>query len=361
MDLEQGEQTLSLFASYFQFYTGTSPRILYNLRGRTNGLAGKKTPLQILITGANGFVGGHLIRHLLATTPDHSITGTVYNQTSQNLPDIQTVSIDLTDADATHALIEQVQPDVIYHLAAQSSPALSFKQPWATLEVNIKAQLNVLEACQKLNLKPHTIITSSAEIYGIVKPEAMPLTEDHPLRPTSPYSLSKVTQDLMGLQYFLNYDIPVIRVRAFNHLGPGQNENFVAPAFALQIARIEAGLQQPIIRVGNLEAMRDFTDVRDIVRAYHLLAQHGQAGEAYNVASNTAYSIQQMLDGLLALTPHNIEVQLDPERLRPSDIPIIQGDCSKLRAQTGWEPTLDFEKTLRDVLDDCRQRVNIAQ
>jgi GDP-4-dehydro-6-deoxy-D-mannose reductase len=188
----------------------------------------------------------------------------------------------------------------------------------------------------------------------------VPISEDAPLRPSSPYSVSKAAQDLLGLQYFLSHQFPVLRARAFNHIGPGQSDRFVAPAFAIQIARIESGQQVPTLYVGDLSDRRDFTDVRDIVRAYALIMERGTPGEVYNVASGEARSIQSLLDTLLKHTTARIDVQVDPQRLRPSRIPILQGDCARLKNATGWQPVIPFEQTLRDVLEDCRQRVTQA-
>lgn len=318
--------------------------------------------MRILVTGANGFAGQHLIRHLLQVESDAAIYGTVYHADPATLPDhVSYHAIDLTDEADTTALIADIKPDIIFHLAAQASAAVSFKQPWQTLETNIRAQFNVFEACIHADIRPRIIITSSAEIYGIIDEAHIPITEDHPLQPNSPYSLSKATQDLMGYQYHIAYQLPVIRVRAFNHIGPGQSANFVAPAFAMQIAKIEAGLQEPILRVGNLNAQRDFIDVRDVVRAYHLLAQQGNAGQAYNVASNHPYSIRELLDVLLSLTTVEINEEVDPDRLRPSDTPIIQGDYGRLHNETGWQPEISIQDSLRDVLNDCRARIKTTQ
>jgi GDP-4-dehydro-6-deoxy-D-mannose reductase len=310
--------------------------------------------VRILITGATGFVGNILTRHLLDTAPDSELHGTAYGGQS-GAPGITYHEINLVDPNATHALIARVQPDQIYHLAGQAFVPRSFEDPWETLEINIRAQLNIIRSCLTLGLRPRLLITSSAEVYGDV--QQVPINEDAPLRPSSPYSVSKAAQDLLGLQYFLSHQMPVLRARAFNHIGPGQSDRFVAPAFAIQIARIEAGQQEPTLYVGDLSDRRDFTDVRDIVRAYALIMERGIAGDVYNVASGEARSIQSLLDTLLKHTTARISVQVDPERLRPSRIPILQGDCTRLKHATGWQPAIPFEQTLRDVLEDCRQRV----
>ncbi|KXK50443.1 MAG: GDP-6-deoxy-D-mannose reductase [Anaerolineae bacterium] len=263
--------------------------------------------------------------------------------------------VDLCRPAAVVELIAEVRPDHIYHLAGQAFVPQSFIDPWDTIENNVRGQLNVILACLKADIRPRLLITSSAEIYGEVK--TFPTDETTPLMPTSPYSVSKAAQDQLAYQYFVSHDMPTLRIRAFNHIGPGQSDRFVAPAFAMQIARIEAGLQEPVINVGDLTARRDFTDVRDVVRAYSLLMKHGVAGEAYNVASGVAHSIQHLLDMLVSLSSQRIEVRVDPNRLRPSPIPVLQGDASKLRHATGWAPQIPFESSLRDVLEDCRARI----
>ena len=313
--------------------------------------------MRILITGATGFVGNILTRHLLATAPDAEIHGTSFGSQT-GTPGISYHDVNLVEPDATFALVERVMPDAIYHLAGQAFVPRSFENPWETLEINIRAQLNIIQACLAFGLRPRLLITSSAEVYGDV--QHVPISEDAPLRPSSPYSVSKAAQDLLGLQYFLSHQFPVLRARAFNHIGPGQSDRFVAPAFAIQIARIEAGQQAPTLYVGDLSDRRDFTDVRDIVRAYGLIMERGTPGEVYNVASGEARSVQSLLDTLLKHTTARIDVQVDPQRLRPSRIPILQGDCTRLKNATGWQPVIPFEQTLRDVLEDCRQRVTQA-
>jgi len=312
----------------------------------------------ILITGASGFVGQHLITALRHAQPDATLIGTMHRSTVSSDDDyIRYIRIDLCDADRVKSLLSEIRPSVIYHLAGQSSPAYSFEAPWDTLETNIRSQFNILQGCHELGLTPRILVITSAEIYGAVKPDELPITEDTPLRPASPYSLSKITQDMMGWQYYLCYQLPVIRARAFNHPGPGQSERFVITAFAMQVARIEAGLQEPVIHVGNLSALRDFTDVRDMVRAYQLLIEHGQPGEAYNIASNQAISIAEVLQDLLSYSTVAIRTELDTTRLRPADIPCIQGSYEKLNAATGWTPQIPFAHSLRAILEDCRERV----
>jgi GDP-4-dehydro-6-deoxy-D-mannose reductase len=328
----------------------------YNPLPNDDYTTGSSVP--ILITGASGFVGQHLITSLRQSQPDEALIGTMNRSTvTSNDDHLRYVRIDLCDTALVKALLDEIRPSVIYHLAGQSSPAYSFEAPWETLETNIRSQFNILQGCHELGLTPRILVVTSAEIYGTVQPEELPITEDAPLRPASPYSLSKITQDMMGWQYYLCHQLPVIRARAFNHPGPGQSERFVITAFAMQVARIEAGLQEPIIQVGNLSAQRDFTDVRDVVRAYQLLIERGQAGEAYNIASNQAISIAEVLAALLSYSRVAIRTELDVSRLRPADIPCIQGSYAKLNAATGWTPQIPFTQSLQAILEDCRQRV----
>lgn len=317
--------------------------------------------MQVIVTGAGGFVGPHLIQHIQDVEPQANIYGCTRLLQENLIRDVAYQQIDLKDYDAVHDWIAAIQPDLIYHLAGQSSPSKALNAVWETIETNIRIQLNIFQACIDLNIKPRIITISSGEIYtgGISDPATMPVNETAELRPSNPYALSKATQDLMGLQYFLSHQLPIIRVRPFNHTGPHQRASFVAPDFALQIAKIEVGLQSPLMRVGNLQAQRDFTDVRDVVRAYVLLSQLGKAGETYNVSSNKTYSIQALLDTLLSFTDSDITVEIDPKRFRPVDVPVVQGDNTRLVALTGWQPTINFEQTLHDLLQDCRERVKI--
>lgn len=317
--------------------------------------------MRVLITGASGFVGYHIATYLQSTQPNIILHGTVLDSNQQLSPAYaHRYEIDLRDTEQVLNMLATSQPDAIYHLAAQAFVPRSFEDPWETLENNIRSQLNVIEGCLKLGIQPRILVISSAEVYGEVSTNQMPMDENTPLRPTNPYSVSKVTQDMMGLQYYLSHQLPIMRARAFNHIGPGQSTRFVAPSFANQIALIEANQQEPFIYVGNLEAKRDFTDVRDIVRAYALIIEKGTPGQAYNVASGKAYSIQYLLDTLLTYSEIDIDIRIDEKRLRPVDVPEIRGDISKLNQDTDWQPIITFEETLKDVLNDCRQRIQNA-
>jgi GDP-4-dehydro-6-deoxy-D-mannose reductase len=267
------------------------------------------------------------------------------------------VRADLRDPAAVKALVEEARPDAIFHLAAQAFVPTSFADPWDTLENNIRSQLNLLEAVRQLGASPRMLVVGSNEEYGAPEPGELPQTEESPLRPNNPYAVSKVAQDMLGLQYFLSYGVPVVRVRPFNHTGPGQSPNFVVPAFASQIARIEAGLQEPVMKVGNLEAARDFSDARDIVRGYYLALTQGEPGEVYNLASERARTIQEVLDILLSYARAEIRVERDPGRYRPVDVPVVYGSAEKLRRRTGWQVEIPFEQTLRDTLEYWRRQV----
>jgi GDP-4-dehydro-6-deoxy-D-mannose reductase len=313
--------------------------------------------VRILITGISGFVGRHLVQHLLDASPDAEIHGTTQKQTPQDTFSAIYHTLDLRDAQAVRDLLAEVQPEQIYHLAAQAFVPRSFEDPWDTLENNIRSQLNIIIACIAQGIKPRILVVGSAEAYGMVKPEDIPIHEEIPLRPSSPYSVSKVTQDMMGLQYHTSHQMPIIRVRPFNHTGPGQDERFVVPAFAMQIARIEIGLQAPVVKVGDLSAERDFTDVRDVVRAYRLVVEQGTSGEVYNISSGASHSIQSVLDQLCSESTIPIKVETDPARMRPNAIPVLRGDSTKLREAVGWQPAISFNQMLKDVLNDCRQRI----
>jgi GDP-4-dehydro-6-deoxy-D-mannose reductase len=308
-----------------------------------------------LITGASGFAGRHLAGHLVAST-NWEITG-VQSHSAAPLDGVLMLSCDLLDADLTRRVIAHHDPDYIFHLAAQAYVPKAVANPAGTLNTNIIAQVNLLEACRAAEIDPIIVVVSSADIYGDVPPEQSPIRETAPFRPRNPYAVSKATQDLLGLQYTLSYGMRIVRVRPFNHIGPGQNDRFVVSSLARQIAEIEVKRADPVLLVGNLEAQRDFLDVRDVVRAYALVARAEFAGEVFNVASGVARPIQAVLDHLLRLTRVDVEVHQDPARLRPSDIPVLVGDASTLRAATGWRPDIAFEQSLADTLDDWRRRL----
>ncbi len=273
------------------------------------------------------------------------------------LDGVRMLVCDLLDADLTNRVVERYRPDVIFHLAAQAYVPKAVANPAETLVNNAVSQVNVFEACRRAGLDPIIVVVSSAEVYGAVPPEDVPIIEQHGFAPRNPYAVSKVTQDMLGLQYALSYGMRVVRVRPFNHIGPGQNERFVVSSLARQIAEIELGLADAVLLVGNLDAVRDFLDVRDVVAAYEAVARTEFEGDVFNVASGTGRSIQSILDTLLALSDANVSIQEDPARLRPSDIPVLVGDASRLHAATGWEPSITIEQSLRDTLDGWRSRL----
>ncbi len=316
--------------------------------------------MRILITGATGFAGSHLADQLL-TQADVEVWG------ASNSPDcppfldrrVRLAQIDLCDPTRVGELLASVKPDQIYHLAGQAFVPQSWADPWDTLENNIRPQLNIIHSCLHLNLNLVRILSiCSNEEYGRLNPDELPAREDTPFRADSPYGVSKIAQDFLAQAYYLSHRLHIIRVRPFNHLGPRQNTRFVAADFASQIASIERGLRPPILRVGNLRAERDFTDVRDIVRGYIALLEKGRPGEAYNIASGVPRPVRAVLDGLLAYSTAPITVEVDPAKLRPSDTPRQQGDATKMMAATGWAPIIPFEQSLKDLLDYERKRLS---
>ncbi len=311
--------------------------------------------LRVLITGADGFVGRYLTAELRAA--GWEVWGMV--RAPVDLGDLPVVVADLEDRASLGRAVREVHPQALVHLAAQTHVPTAFRDPEGTYRVNVLGQLRLLEEVRRLDPPPRTLIVSSAEVYGPVRPEELPLSEDAPLRPANPYAVTKAAQDLMGLQYFLSYRLPVIRARPFNHLGPGQRPDFVASAFARQVAEAELGLRDPVVRVGNLEARRDFTDVRDVVRAYRLLLEKGEPGEVYNVGSGRSHSIRWILETLIRLARVEVRVEVDPELLRPVDVPDKVCDARRLRERTGWSPQIPLERTLEEMLDWWRRRLAV--
>jgi GDP-4-dehydro-6-deoxy-D-mannose reductase len=310
---------------------------------------------RVLITGASGFVGRHLIAELNAAG-HHEIVG-LSSRPRPPLPAGRSIVCDLLDADLTRRVLKRYRPEVIVHLAGQAYVPRAATDPAGTLITNAVGQINLLEGCRTIGLDPIVLIASSAEVYGIADPKDMPLTEDQPLRPGNAYAVSKLAQDMYGLQYFLSYGMRIVRVRPFNQIGPGQSDRFVIAGFARQIAEAEAGIADPVLLVGNLQAQRDFLDVRDSVRALRLLAHERYAGEVFNLASGVPRSISSMLEMLLDMSSLKIDIRQDPARMRPADLPILAGDASKLREATGWSPSLEISQSVKDTLDDWRQRV----
>jgi len=316
---------------------------------------------RVLITGVTGFAGSHLVDYLL-TRGDCEIFGIQrWRSRTENIEhltadQITLLECDLRDATSTRDTLEKVRPEWIFHLAAQSFVPTSWTAPTESLMTNVLAQVNLFEAVRHMGLKCRIQLACSSEEYGLVLANEVPIRETNPLRPLSPYAVSKVAQDMLGYQYWMSWKVDCVRTRGFNHEGPRRGPVFVASDFAKQIADIERGRKPPLLRVGNLEAQRDFTDVRDMVKAYWLALERCEPGEVYNIASGKAWRIRDVLDLLLGMSSKKIEVREDPARLRPSDVPILLGDSSKFRAATGWTASIPFEQTLRDMLEHWRAR-----
>ncbi len=317
--------------------------------------------MRVLVTGITGFVGSHFAEYALSRGAE--VYGSYrWRSKTENIDHfrhrVTLIECDLRDTSSVHNLVATSDPDYVIHLAAQSYVHASWHSPAETFNTNIISQVNLLEAIRHRGARaPRFLVIGSSEEYGLVHADEMPIRESNPLRPLSPYAVSKVAQDLMGYQYFKSFGLPIVRARAFNHEGPRRGDVFVTSNFARQIAEIESGQRPPRIFVGNLKAIRDYSDVRDIVRGYWLLLERGEPGEVYNLCSGRGWAIQQILDFLLAdARVTDIRVEEDPARLRPSDVPVLIGDASKAKARTGWEPQIPFERTLRDLLDYWRVR-----
>ena len=311
-----------------------------------------------LITGISGFVGSHLAEYLLEKGME--VYGTIrWRSKLDNIAHIKDklklIETDIRDAHSMQKTIDEAEPDYVFHLAAQSFIPTSWRAPSETVSTNVLGTLNLLEAIKDSKTDPRILVAGSSEEYGMVLPEEIPIKETNPLRPLSPYAVSKVATDMLGYQYHQSYGLKIVRTRAFNHTGPRRGEPFVTSNFAKQVAEIEKGIKKPIIHVGNLDAKRDFTDVRDMVKAYYLAVQICTLGEVYNICSGQAMTIQYVLNVLLDLSDVEvIEQKYDPDRMRPSDVAILKCDCSKFKEQTGWIPTFMFRTTMQDLLDYWR-------
>jgi GDP-4-dehydro-6-deoxy-D-mannose reductase len=315
-------------------------------------------PSRIFITGYTGFVGSYLVEQCRIRYPQAELFGLTGHPTLHTaLPGISDVRLsvaDITQPEAVRQVVAEVKPDLVIHLAAQSSVSASWKDPSGTLRVNAGGTIHLLEALRFEQLTPRIVLVGSGEQYGMVRPEDNPIREECPFRPANPYAASKAAQDLYGYQYFVAYGLPILRARPFNHFGPRQTSTFVIANFARQIALIEAEKAEPVLSVGNLQARRDFLPVEDVVAAYLAVAEQGRPGEAYNIGSGQARSIRAMLDLLLTFARRSIQLREDPARLRPVDVPLLEADTSRLRADTNWRPAVQFELALQRTLDYWR-------
>ncbi|MBV9329059.1 MAG: GDP-mannose 4,6-dehydratase [Chloroflexi bacterium] len=347
--------------------------------------------MRVLITGITGMAGSFLAEYLVDHHPNVEVFGTFrWRSKLDNLQDLRrrgllnvldegqritdqvslarvaqrdrvtVIDCELQDASAVRGIVRAVQPDRVFHLAAQSFVPTSWTAPAATLTNNIVSELNMFEAIREARLDPVIHIAGSSEEYGLVYPDEAPISESNPMRPLSPYAVSKVAQETLAIQYFRSYGMKCIVTRGFNHTGPRRGQVFATSSFAKQIAQIEAGLQDPVLQGGDLDSKRDWTDTRDMVRAYWLAAERGTPGEVYNVGRGTCMRVGEMLDILLSHTSAPISIEQDPSRMRPSDVRLLWANVDKFKKATNWEPTIPFEKTMADLLEYWRDRIRAS-
>lgn len=322
--------------------------------------------MRSFITGINGFSGSHLAEYLL-TIPDMEVAGVLRpNSTNRNVKHLKSAKLfegDMVDYGSLLKPIMDYKPDYIFHLAAKTHVNYSFTNPLTCLMDNGVGTMNLLEAVrflkERFDYDPVIMICSSSEVYGQVDKKELPITENNPLRPSSPYAVSKAYEDMLAYQYWLSWKMKIVRTRAFSHTGPRRGDVFAVSGFAKQIAMIEAGKNEPIIKVGNLDSVRTFADVSDIARAYWLCATKCDYGDVYNICGNTVITIKEILDMLISYsTCKNITVEVDQAKLRPSDVTSQIADCSKFKQKTGWEPLVDFKtETLKNVLNYWRENI----
>lgn len=310
--------------------------------------------MKAFITGAGGFMGPHLVRYL------HEKGKEVFSTYYEPISDINELKklgraeeLDVRDKEKFRKMLEDFKPDTVYHLAAQSYPTVSWEKPNYTIQANVEGTINLFESLKELKLNPVVIVACSSAEYGFVKPEEVPINEEHSLLPLHPYGVSKVAEDLLTYQYYKNFGLRGIRVRIFNTTGPGK-VNDVCSDFTRQAVMIEKGLQEPIFKTGNLNAKRAITDVRDIIKAFHLLAEKGQPGEVYNASGEKAYLIKDILDIVIKTAGIDVKTETDPKLLRLTDEPIIFGDSTKLKNETGWKQEIPIEKTIKDMIEFWR-------
>jgi len=314
----------------------------------------------VLITGINGFVGSHLAD--LLVSEGYQVSGIALTRNLRHLSHVeQQISIaygDVRNAKEVQNILAEVKPDCIYHLAGSSFVPDAEADPRIVYDVNVLGTINVLEAARSTHLNAKILIVGSGEVYGHVPEAALPVKEDYPLNPTSLYGVTKACADLLAYQYATAYQMDVIRVRPFNHIGPRQSEQFVCSSFAKQIVEIEKGIRKSILDVGNLEARRDFTDVRDVVRAYQMVLEGAQSGDVHNVGSGKAWRIGDIVGMLIgASRVKGIELEQQTLRIRPNDIPVMLCDASKVEKAIGWRPEIPIERTLQDLLNYWRETI----
>jgi GDP-4-dehydro-6-deoxy-D-mannose reductase len=316
--------------------------------------------VKALVTGTSGFAGSYLAEFLL--NKGYEVFGSYFDKsTFSNLEGfidkIRLFQCDIRNYDSLKKIISEIRPDEIYHLAAITFVPTSLESPKLTFDTNLYGTMNLYEAIKNLKINPRILFVGSADEYGIVKEENLPINEGCPLRPINPYAVSKVSADLLSSFYLKHYNLNIIRVRPFNHTGPRQSPEFVCPNFAKQIAEIEKGVRKPTMYVGNLETKRDFTDVRDMVRAYRLALKKGKVGGVYNICSGRGYIIQDAIDMLVDMAQVKIEVKQDPARMRSSDVTILIGDNTRFVGKTNWRPQIPFNQTLKEILGYWREKV----
>ncbi len=312
--------------------------------------------MKALVIGGGGFVGPYLVSHLINDL-SMNVTVTKMEREELKLQGAEVLNLDILDTEQIDAVLKEVRPDYIIHLAAQSSVAVSWKNPGLTVDINVKGSINLLDGVRKLDYKPRVLLIGSGEEYGHIKQGECPIIEDNTLRPGNIYAATKSCQNMIGKIYADAYDMDVVMVRAFNHIGPNQMPLFVVADFCKQVAEIEKGIHEPVIYVGNLSAKRDFTDVRDVVKAYGLLVREGHRGETYNVGTGRAIAIEDILKMILKLSTVEIEIKVDAEKLRPVDVPIIEPDINKIVGCTGWKPQIAIEQTIKETLDYWRENI----
>lgn len=308
--------------------------------------------MKALIIGAAGFVGGHLINHLCSINNIEAFATKLKAEQLNNdcLNKENVFDLDICDSIQVKAVLNGIKPDYIFHLAAQSSVSLSWKEPALTYNINVIGTINILEAIRVLELAPRILVIGSAEEYGRVEPSDLPINENVPIRPSNPYAVSKASQEAVARLYLHAYNIDIVMVRAFNHIGPGQSTAFAIPDFAKQIVDIVNKRKEPVLYTGNLGVKRDFTDVRDIVEGYWKLVQKGRTGEVYNIGSGKSYNIKELVHMMIKLSGENIEVKTVPDKYRLVDIPELVADIRKIKSQILWEPMISIEQSIKDIL-----------